>query len=371
MLYVRPANVIDTEKEWQFVKDMPADENGLTNEWPGIGRASFEDTALPEMIREAVGLNLPGWMVPETYLFLWDDETIVGQFRIRHFLNEALREGAGHIGYYIAPDFRGKGYGTLGLKLTLEAARKIVPEKDFYLRVNKDNPASLQVMKNNGGRIVSENADKYFVRITNPGADIAYGFYGAEHAFVPPKTESIWQSAVRKIRDEKDQDQDLGVSLIGNPRDLYEILQNLWCASTCAPRMRHQWTEQNKTLGQCSITAFLAQDIFGGKVYGIPLPEGGFHCYNVVGNCVFDLTSEQFQDQVLDYEENPEQFRDVHFAKEEKRLRYEYLKGALTDYMDHASGLTAPAGGINRSRDGYETAYTQQISAGNIRKKDL
>ena len=83
------------------------------------------------------------------------------------------------------------------------------------------------------------------------------------------------------------------------------------------------------TLGQCSITAFLAQDIFGGKVYGILRPDGNYHCYNVVGDCVFDLTSEQFGDEKLDYENNPEQFREVHFAKTEKRERYEYLKEQL------------------------------------------
>lgn len=31
----------------------------------------------------------------------------------------------------------------------------------------------------------------------------------------------------------------------------------------------------------------------------------------------------------LNYEDNPEQFREVYFTKEEKRLRYEYLKGEL------------------------------------------
>ena len=81
--------------------------------------------------------------------------------------------------------------------------------------------------------------------------------------------------------------------------------------------------------GQCSITAFLAQDIFGGEVYGILRPGGNYHCYNVVGKCVFDLTSEQFGDEVLSYEDNPIQSREVHFAKEEKRLRYEYLKERL------------------------------------------
>ena len=116
---------------------------------------------------------------------------------------------------------------------------------------------------------------------------------------------------------------------IQTPRDLYDALCGIWCEYTCAPRMRTGWSEENKMLGQCSVTAFLAQDIFGGKVYGIQREGGNYHCYNVVGDCVFDLTSEQFGEEVLDYENNPEQFREVHFAKEEKRLRYEYLKEAL------------------------------------------
>ena len=93
--------------------------------------------------------------------------------------------------------------------------------------------------------------------------------------------------------------------------------------------MRSEWSEENKTLGQCSITAFLAQDIFGGKVYGIIRPGGNYHCYNVIGDCIFDLTSEQFGDEKLLYENNPEQFREIHFAKEEKHQRYEYLKQQL------------------------------------------
>lgn len=116
---------------------------------------------------------------------------------------------------------------------------------------------------------------------------------------------------------------------VHTPTDLYDALSEIWCADTCAPRMRQDWTPENKTLGQCSITAFLAQDIFGGKVYGVLRPGGSYHCYNVIGDCRFDLTSEQFDDEVLDYEGNPEQFREVHFAKEEKKRRYEYLKEAL------------------------------------------
>ena len=119
---------------------------------------------------------------------------------------------------------------------------------------------------------------------------------------------------------------------INTPIDLYEALSHIWCADTCAPRMRENWTPENMTLGQCSITAFLVQDIFGGEVRGILRPGGNYHCYNVVGDCVFDLTSEQFGEEKLDYTDNPVQSREVHFAKTEKKERYEYLKKALEEY---------------------------------------
>lgn len=115
-------------------------------------------------------------------------------------------------------------------------------------------------------------------------------------------------------------------------RQLYRDLKHAWCLETCAPRLRPQWSEDNPTWGQCSITSFLVQDLYGGKVYGIPLPEGGYHCYNAVGDWVFDLTSEQFGDQELDYDEENEQLRDAHFADADKYARYELLKEKLRSY---------------------------------------
>ena len=116
--------------------------------------------------------------------------------------------------------------------------------------------------------------------------------------------------------------------------DLYEALSGLWCAETCAPRMRADWNPENRTLGQCSVTAFLTQDLFGGNVFGVPLGDGNYHCYNVIGDVVFDLTSEQFGDEKLDYTNNPEQFREVDFSKAEKYERYEYLKSKLKQFTE-------------------------------------
>lgn len=138
---------------------------------------------------------------------------------------------------------------------------------------------------------------------------MGYIFYGWENATVPPINTDF--------------------KGIDSPQKLYDALTEIWCEYTCAPRLRVKWSKDNVTLGQCSITAFLAQDIFGGKVYGVLRRGRNYHCYNVVGDVVFDLTSEQFGDEKLDYTDNPEQLREVHFAKTEKRERYEYLKAEL------------------------------------------
>jgi hypothetical protein len=117
--------------------------------------------------------------------------------------------------------------------------------------------------------------------------------------------------------------------------DLYDALSDgLWCVETCAPRLRPLWSSENKTCGQCSITAFLVQDLFGGEVYGIPREGGTFHCYNVVDGKKFDLTSEQFGDEAkeLVYDDKHLQSREIHFAKTEKKERYEVLKSLVERY---------------------------------------
>ena len=81
---------------------------------------------------------------------------------------------------------------------------------------------------------------------------MAYNFYGWEGANISPIKE---------------------INKINNPRDLYDALSNIWCEYSCAPRLRVKWSKENKTVGQCSTTAFLVQDLFGGKVYGIKLDD--------------------------------------------------------------------------------------------------
>lgn len=117
------------------------------------------------MINNSKGIDLPEGHVPGTEYFLWDDNEIVGLFRIRHELNGFLREGAGHIGYGIKKECRGKGYATKGLALIIEKAKEIIKEDEIYMSVHKDNPASLQVQLKNGAYIHHEDDKKYYTRI--------------------------------------------------------------------------------------------------------------------------------------------------------------------------------------------------------------
>lgn len=165
MLYLKAASSEDIEKEYLYITSLPEDENGFTNPNAGVSKEEFENIVLPRMLNHSKGIDLPQGYVPCTEFFLWEDGEIVGLFRIRHELNDFLRESAGHIGYGIKKEYRGKGYATKGLALTIEKAREIIKEDEIYMSVHKDNPASLQVQLKNGAYIHHEDDKKYYTRI--------------------------------------------------------------------------------------------------------------------------------------------------------------------------------------------------------------
>ena len=165
MLQLRKMNYEDIVEQWNYVTALPADENGLTNSYEGVSFNEYRDSVLPELMMHEHPINMPDWFVPETYYYLWDDNTLLGEYRIRHHLTDALKTGAGHIGYSIKKEFRGKGYGSKGLALTLDLAREIVPEEEIYLRVLKSNIPSFKAIQNNGGYIAGEDETHYFMRI--------------------------------------------------------------------------------------------------------------------------------------------------------------------------------------------------------------
>lgn len=165
MLELRKMNLKDIKEQWEYVTALPADENGLTNPYEGITFEEYETTVLPELMMHENPVDMPEWFVPETYYYLWDDQVLLGEYRIRHYLTEALRVGAGHIGYSIKREFRGRGFGSKGLALALDLAREIVPEDEMYLRVLKSNIPSFKAISNNGAYIAGEDETHYLMRV--------------------------------------------------------------------------------------------------------------------------------------------------------------------------------------------------------------
>ncbi len=162
---LRKMNYEDTVEQWKYVTTLPANENGLTNPYEGVSFEEYKDQVLPKLMMHENPVNMPDYFVPVTYYYLWDNDILIGEYRIRHYLTEALKVGAGHIGYSIKKEFRGKGYGTKGLSMALDLARKIVPEDEIYLRVLKTNIPSYKAICNNGAYIASEDDTYYLMRI--------------------------------------------------------------------------------------------------------------------------------------------------------------------------------------------------------------
>lgn len=165
MLTLREPDVKDSDKLYEAVMKFPAWENGFGNPFILMNREQFRDAGIRMMQEEASGINLKPLHVPQSYLFLWDDDKVVGLFKIRHYLNGVLRHGAGHIGFGIISDYRNRHYATEGLKLALEKAREIVREDTVYMSCFRYNKASLKAMLSNGAWIADEDDEIYYTRV--------------------------------------------------------------------------------------------------------------------------------------------------------------------------------------------------------------
>ena len=155
----------DPERAFDLFAAFPADECGFENPAAGMDRERFA-AYVRELRDQSMGVGLQdGWVPSTKYVLVADDGDYVGIFNLRHRLTERLRAGAGHIGYGIAREHRGRGYATAGLLLTLARAREI-GIGEAYLSVRKDNPASLAVQRHCGARIDHEDATEYYTRIS-------------------------------------------------------------------------------------------------------------------------------------------------------------------------------------------------------------
>lgn len=157
MLCLKEANWADARAEYEFIANCPPEE-GFGNRNYGVSWERFEQEVLPRMLDSARGIGLPPGAVGQISFFLWDGEAVVGLFRLRPRLPEEWRERAGHIGYVIRPEYRGRGYATRGLALAMEKAWALIPEQELWFTVHRDNPASRRVLEKNGASLHHSDA---------------------------------------------------------------------------------------------------------------------------------------------------------------------------------------------------------------------
>jgi hypothetical protein len=110
--------------------------------------------------------------------------------------------------------------------------------------------------------------------------------------------------------------------------ELKSYLIDSWKKETCASGLRDEWSEENPSLGQCAITSLIVNDYFGGKIMRC-MASTGSHYYNLIDNELIDLTFEQFQGEIPQYEQGQERTREYLLGNEDTRNRYLLLKSNL------------------------------------------
>jgi len=106
---------------------------------------------IAQLLDEAAGRGLPQGYVPmNTYWLLGGGNQLLGISRLRHRLTDSLTRRGGHIGYWVRPRERGKGYGTRLLSLTCQKAAALGIER-ILVTCSRTNNWSVRIIEGNGG----------------------------------------------------------------------------------------------------------------------------------------------------------------------------------------------------------------------------
>ena len=97
--------------------------------------------------------------VRQTNYWITDDNGfVVGLLRIFPRINKALLNKGGHLGYYVAPAYRNKGYGKAAIRLALDKLRAKGVRRAL-VTVESRNAVSLSLVKALGGVQEDERID--------------------------------------------------------------------------------------------------------------------------------------------------------------------------------------------------------------------
>jgi hypothetical protein len=128
---------------------------------------------------------------------------------------------------------------------------------------------------------------------------------------------------------------------------LESAIRASWGRDTCDPSDQDSWSEEHPSTGQCAATAYVVNDLLGGKLLGAEVhhPDGslqGHHYWNLFeGGLEIDLTAEQFcHGEVV---QAPDVMDRIHAAPDPGAEHYLLLKARVVGRLaDDASGASAP-----------------------------
>ncbi|GKU28545.1 GNAT family N-acetyltransferase [Clostridium folliculivorans] len=166
MIELRELSPEDGIEIYNMLQEIGPGENGFFNDGYNY---SFDDFGkyLLDNYNASRGIGLKIGHVPQTTFWLVVDGQPVGIAKLRSYLNAALRESGGHIGYSIRPSERNKGYGKKLLKEALSKA-KVVGIKEVLITCHEDNLESRNVIEANNGKleVIKEGHCKYWIKLS-------------------------------------------------------------------------------------------------------------------------------------------------------------------------------------------------------------
>ena len=122
--------------------------------------------------------------------------------------------------------------------------------------------------------------------------------------------------------------------------ELEKVLQKSWSKETSY--CPNEWNQSNPSLGQCAITALIANDYFGGEIVWAEavLPDGQkiSHFFNYINGKEVDLTRSQFPGGTviptgIEKKKDFASTREYLLSYENKNSRYAALKEKVVENL--------------------------------------
>ena len=130
-----------------------------------------------------------------------------------------------------------------------------------------------------------------------------------------------------------------GFTSIATLDQLYAVLRKAWNNRTCFKSCQYSWNPSDPSYGQCTITAALVHDMFGGTIRKIWNKDRSTHYFNEIRGVYVDLTREQFYLYNLPCHNEPNKLIDrAHTCRTgDAGMRFKRLVKSIEEYLKEDS----------------------------------